>query len=330
MLFRGGDTFAGVTLSPHIAGTAQKPIVFGAYGSGEPTLEASDGAVFLTDGTGHLEFRQLTLTTGTASPSSIFQSSATGNGSTDIRIVHCRLFATGGAGILSKQASDTGWQIVHNRISHTGDSGIILLGGNTSVRDNVIEDVGLNPAIAWPRHSIYVKAANVSVTGNQIRGFPSDGISLRFPNAKVFGNSISRGPIGIAYYSYSPAAGVSLVESNTIEDVSAAGFYYDPTAYAGGNFPRESFIVRGNTVETSGGAGIDVQGAGHVSMEIEHNSIGGRYVVGLVANVPVGGSYREDWNRFLGEPVVRWNGNDLSIDAYRAVSGQGLHDTFRR
>jgi Right handed beta helix region len=328
VLFRGNDTFAGTTLMPRASGTEEQPIVFGAYGRGFPILQARESAVFLAAGVSHLTFVGLRMTTGPASPASILASAATGRGSTDIRIAHCRLFATGGAAIVSKKAADTGWQITRDRISRTGDSGLILLGTGAQIRDNVIEDVGLSKSIPWGRHGIYMKAADATIVGNVIRRFHDDGISLRFPDARVVGNTIDDGGIGIAYFSYDSVAGVSLVQKNTITRVRFAGFYYDPTARGGGSYPRESFELSDNVIQVSSGAGIDVQGATHASMRIYSNDVGGAYNVAIVANSPDGGSYFEEKNTLGGVPLVRWNGQDENVTSYRTASGQGLSDVF--
>ena len=328
VLFRGDDTFAGATLLPQNSGTARRPIVFGAYGRGYPILEARDSAVFLAPGISHLAFVRLRMTTGTASPASIFAGSDTGGGNVGILITRSQLYETGGAAIITKKASDTGWQIIHNRISRTGDSGIILLGSYALVRDNVIADVGQSTTIPWGRHGIYVKAAHATVVGNLIHGFPGNGISLRFPDAHVVGNVISDGPIGIAYFSFDPVAGLSVVEKNTIKNVTSAGFYYDSTAHAGGGYPRESFDLKDNVMRVLSGAGINVQGATHVSMRIFENHVQGNYAVAIVANSPVGGSYYEEKNTLQGVPLVRWDGQDIDVEGYRSASGQGLHDVF--
>jgi hypothetical protein len=328
VLFRGDDTFAGATLLPRNSGTARRPIIFGAYGRGYPILQARDSAVFLAPGISHLSFIRLRMTTGVSSPASIFASSDSGRGNVGILITRSQLYKTGGAAILTKKASDTGWQIVHDRITRTGDSGIILLGSYALIQNNVIADVGQSTTIPWGRHGIYVKAAHATVVGNIIHGFPSNGISLRFPDARVVGNVISGGPIGIAYFSFDPVAGLSIVERNTIKNVTSAGFYYDSTAHAGGGYPRESFDVKDNSMQVLSGAGINVEGATHVSMRIYENHVQGNYAVAIVANSPVGGSYYEEKNTLEGVPLVRWDGQNIDVAGYRSASGQGLNDTF--
>lgn len=325
VLFRGGDTFAGVGLMPTTSGVAGSPIVYGSYGRAHATIAAHDGAVFLPEGRSHLVFEHLQLTTGDSSRSSIVSSSNAGPGSVDIRVVSCALYGTGGAAILSKQPRDADWRLVGNRIGHIGDSGIIVFGSNPLIASNRIDAVGWNDELPWAKHGIYVKAANAVVRGNQIHGFPSDGISLRYPNAVVTDNVISGGAIGIAYFSYNPVAGHSLVKKNTIVGVSTAGFYYDPFTYAGGDFPRESFKLVDNVVRTSG-VGFSVEGARHSTIQMVDNRLQPGYSLAFAAGSVTGGSYTENGNRLGGAALVRWNGADISLAEYRAASGQGAND----
>src|SRR5579872_2891316 len=86
VLFRGGDTFAGVTLLPRNSGTARSPIVFGSYGSGHATITATDSAIFLTNGVSHLVVSNLDLSTGGVGFSSIIKDAPSGPPTTDLLI----------------------------------------------------------------------------------------------------------------------------------------------------------------------------------------------------------------------------------------------------
>jgi len=328
VLFRAGDTFAGQSLMPPTSGSAGAPIVFSSYGHGRAKLSAHDGALFLPSGRSHLSFQRLQLTTGRDSPSSIVSSSVDGPGSVDITVSGCVLYDTGGAAILSKQPSDTGWQIVGNRIMDIGDSGIIVFGAKPLIARNTIVSVGRNSAIPWPKHGIYVKAAGAIMRANRIHGFPANGISLRYADATVTQNVIFGGPIGIAYFSYDPNPGTSVVSDNTIFDVTTAGFYYDPFTYGGGDFPQESFKLENNDIQTTGIA-LSVAGASHVHLGLVNNELRPGYTVAFAAAATTGGSYLESRNRLRGAPRVRWNGADVPFGAYRAASGQGLGDVAR-
>src|SRR5581483_8675938 len=318
VLFRGGDTFSGVSLAPRVSGRPGDPIVFGSYGHGLATIGAADGAVYLTGGVANLVFRHLTLTTGDSSESAIVKDAPSGPASVGISVAHCRLVDSGGAAVLSNQAGATGWSIVDSRIDHVGDSGIIVNGARPLIAGNVITGVGWNAALPWNKHGVYVKAAAATLRGNRIEGFPSDGISLRYPDARVVGNTIAGGPIGIAYFSYSATPGTSLVEGNVVSGVSQAAFYYDGGAAAGG-YPRESFLIRRNDFDSAGVA-IDVRGASHASIRLDGNKLGGPYSFAFEAVSPVAGSFVERGDRILGQPRVLWNGSTMTFAQFR--SGQ--------
>jgi hypothetical protein len=327
VLFRAGDVFSGVSLAPRSSGTGRSAIVYGSYGRGRAAITASNGAVYLSHGVSHLVVSGLLLSTGGVGLSSIVKDSPSGPPTTDLLVVGCRLANTGGSALISNQTGDLNWRLVDDVIQHTGDSGLILNGAGSTVRGSVISDVGWNDAIPWNKHGIYVKGAAANIVSNHISGFPVNGISLRSANARVVGNTVTGGPIGVAFFAQSSVAGRSVLSDNTITGAADAAFYYDPHPPAGGAYPAESFALTGNHLDTrAGGVVIDVRGAVHASIEIKGNLIGGPYKFGFMAVAPGTGTYSEGSNRFTGPSLVTWNGDPMSVQAYRTVSGQGTDD----
>lgn len=327
VLFRGGDTFAGASLTPRSSGKSGSPIRYGSYGGGRAMITAPDAAIFLENGVSHLVFSNLQLSTGGVGLSSIVKDAASGPPVTDVAIVGCRLANTGGPAVISNQHSDVGWQIVDDVIQHTGDSGLILFGAHAVVRGNVITDVGWNDAIPWHKHGIYLKGAYATIASNRISAFSDNGISLRSTGATVVGNTITGGQTGIGYFSYDPDPGRSIVSGNTITGSTTAAFYYDGHTWAGGTYPVESFALTSNRLVPAAGAiGVDVRYADHVSIALKNNLFGGSYRFAFIAVPPVVGTFSESSNRFTGPSWVAWNGYAMSVQQYQAQSGQGLHD----
>src|SRR5205807_3755685 len=90
-----------------------------------------------------------------------------------------------------------------------GNSGMLLNGDNYTISGNTITNVGLDPAINYNKHGIYLKASNATVTNNNISYFQSSGISPRFRSSTISGNTISHGSMGISYFQYDTTAGTS-------------------------------------------------------------------------------------------------------------------------
>ena len=327
--FEAGRVFADASLSPRRSGTEQKPITFTSYGRGRATLFNEQGAVFIQDGVSHLRFRSLQLSSGSSSPSSAFSSSVTGPGAKDIRLEHCLVFASGGAGILSKLPTDSHWRITDSVVREIGDSGIILFGSRPVVADTLVENVGRNASLSWAKHGIYVKAEYAVIRGSTIRGYPDSGISLRFRGARIESNRISGGQVGIGYFLYDDGFATSVLEGNTITDTRVAGFYYDGTgAGAGaGLTPREAFEIRGNVISAKDGVGLAISNARSASISIVKNRFEGLAAASIFAVTSAeGGRYVEKENLFVGAPRFNWNGRLLTFPEYRASSGAGERD----
>jgi hypothetical protein len=248
VLFEGGATFTDEALMPGwgtgASGTAGAPIVFGSYGPGEAAL--TQGVWF--DGEEHLSFRGLVLGTGTGDEGHGFQGNGNGIVVLGLRIEHVTL------GI---NAAGNGWTIVGNTIRDTGDSGMLLGykanaagdpagGSNYVVSRNTVSDTGLDPAIPYGTHGIYDKVADSLISENTISDFRDDGVSARYRDSTIYGNHISDGEIGLAWFQYDVSAGSSSWTGNVISDVDTGIFVC--SGQQGCLPPIESFHFEGNVI----------------------------------------------------------------------------------
>src|SRR5947209_7688114 len=225
VLFAGGQTFGDATLMPAQSGSSGAPITFGSFGSGQANLP--QGIWFSAKS--WLTFDNLKVDTG-GSPGdlSAIQASSSGSGSTNIAIrnssfLHVRI------GINSANTGDANWTIQNNLIQYTRDSGSIVLGHDLVFANNTILDTGQDSTITYGKHGVYAKGPSLTFTGNVIRRFSADGLSLRYRNAVVERNAISDGPIGIGWFQQDASAGTTRIDYNRITATSNSGIYISPS-----------------------------------------------------------------------------------------------------
>jgi hypothetical protein len=156
-------------------------------------------------------------------------------------------------------ASDNHWVISGNTIDRTGDSGIIVLGDAFSIVHNTIENTGLDYTY-FGEHGVYLKATNSTVSDNTITGFHNDGVSARYRNSRIEGNTIQHGEVGIAWFQDGLTAGTSVWRDNAISHTTGDSFYVS-SADAGGR-TRESFVIVSNTMSKDAGSYMDLRPTG--------------------------------------------------------------------
>lgn len=243
--FRGGARFTGELIP------ATDGVTYESYGGGRATI---GGGIWLA-GRDRLTFRGLAVS-GTRG--SAFGSSARGRGSTRITVDDCR-FTDVRIGINSANTGDSDWTVTRTTIANTADSGVIVVGRDMTFERNTIVDTGEDSSIGYPRHGVYAKGPSLVFRSNVIRRFSTDGISLRFRDARVEDNTISDGAIGIAFFQNDPSAGKTVIARNRITRVSEAGIYISPSDSAGPT--RESFVIEDNVAGR-----IDVQSSARVTL----------------------------------------------------------------
>lgn len=268
VLFRGGVTFNDAALMPGAAGTwvtgtAGAPVTFASYGGGIARL--TKGIYFgassrLPDGPSYLTFKNLAL--GAAAG---FEGTGDWITLTGLRIGN--LYAPGPeVGILTQGSH---WRITGNTINGTGDSGMLLGfrsgapgapsgGDDYYVAHNVVTRTGLNHKLTFGTHGIYVKVSDATVVQNRITRFHDDGVSVRYRNANVAGNDISRGGIGVAWFQYDTIPGTSRFVDNTISHTSSAAVFVCGTR-EGCMRPIESFVISGNKILDAQGDTLNLQ-----------------------------------------------------------------------
>jgi hypothetical protein len=246
--FEGGGTFADETLRPSRSGRRKRPITYGSFGGRRALLRRGI----------KLEDVNWIVVRGFAvrDASMGIEGSADGAGARHVAIEH-NVFDHVDVGVSSANPDDAAWTISDNRISRTGDSGMILYGSNFSITGNSIVDTGTDGSINYGKHGIYLKVVGARVASNTIRRFQANGVSVRYRNSVVEGNTISDGPIGIAWFQYDPTAGTSYWRNNTISDTTSASVYVSPSDVGGPT--RESFVIIDNTLSKRSGAYTDLK-----------------------------------------------------------------------
>jgi hypothetical protein len=239
VLFQGGATFSDDTLMPERGGASGHPVVYGSYGDGRARLPK--GVWFR--GKDDLAFQNLALPGVTQG--------LQGHGD---RITVQGLALEGNSVGIYSDGDD--WTVEANTVDHSGDSGMILIGKRYTVRANLITDTGLDSSISYGKHGIYLKVVDALVTDNTIRGFSDNGVSVRYRNSRIERNTISKGPIGIAWFQYDTVAGTSTWRANDISQTTAAGMYVSSTDQAGPT--RESFVISANRIAPASGRHLDL------------------------------------------------------------------------
>ncbi len=264
VLFEGGARFSDDALMPgwglHVSGTSRDPVTFGSYGHGRATL--SQG--IWIKGERHLVFENLDLGPGQG---------ISGTGSYDV-VRGCSMSNLMGSMNLGVNVIGSHWVIENSSIDRTGNSGMLLRGDHFLVSHNTITSTGLDPGIGYDTHGIYLDAADATITGNTIRGFRNDGVSVRYRSSVVTGNTISGGQFGIAYFQGDRRMGTSWWTNNTISHAAIAAIYVSPSGAGGAT--HENFVIADNRIYRSARSHARAA-SGWRPLSLSHNR--GRYVV---------------------------------------------------
>lgn len=325
VLFDGGARYDG-TLLARSSGTVGSPIVYGAYGTGRPAIAATGGAVWLGPGASHVRFEGLDLSSA-GGATSVLAGAGEGSGNDDVTVSRCVLHGTDGSGVIAPLASDDGWTVADSTIADTGDSGIIFLGAHFRVVRTHILRTGTSRAIAYGKHGIYAKGPYAVVRDDVISGFHDDGVSLRFRSDTVAGNTISGGPIGVAFFADEPTGGTTTIANNHIS-AAVSGIYVS----ASDEFAtHESFSVTGNTIASTGDNAMDIE---HTfgSVAVRGNTARGTFHVALTLVRPDGrlDESANSW-RSPALPTLLVAGRVYSTVAdLHSATGLGAGDTLGR
>ena len=311
---RGSATFVE-PLAPYsgTAGTSRSPIVFDSYGRGTATLR---GGIYLNS-VSDLSFTRLAVR---ATPGKGIFSSAAGTGVKRITLRGVAISDTPLAGISSNNRDDADWLIDRVRVSRTGDSGIYFVGSGLTVTRSRILDTGLDVRIPYPRHGIYAKGADATLTRNVIARFSTSGISLRRQNGVVSENRISGGRKGVSFDDEATAAGTTSIARNAIARVSDSGI-----AVASARWER--FVLAGNTVVGARRFGVYLGAVPELAIT-DNTVVVRRFATGVLGVRPPARRYREHDNSWHGGPArgFVWNGSPRTFADYRRASGEGRSD----
>ncbi|MDX6696633.1 MAG: hypothetical protein QOE65_30 [Solirubrobacteraceae bacterium] len=254
VLFDGGATYSDDTLMPERGGARGKPVVYGSYGQGRAVLPKG------------MWFRDKS---DIAVQNLAFPGVAHGiQGAGDRVTIQGVVLERNAVGIY---AEGDDWTIEASQVDRSGDSGMILIGARYTIRANLITDTGIDSSIDYGKHGIYLKVVDAVVTDNTIKGFSDNGVSVRFRNSRIERNTISGGPIAIAWFQYDTVPGTSTWRNNDISRTTAAGMYVSRTDESGPT--RESFVIANNRIDPAAGKYLDlstgIQGSYSVSGNLQ-------------------------------------------------------------
>lgn len=231
VLFQGGATFGDATLVPPSSGTSGSPVTFGSYGSGQATINNSNGAVWLPSGLHDVAFTNLSLS---ASGAIVFASAGSGSGSSGIVLERSTVHDSPYAGLVA-QPQDSNWTISGNTFRHLGDSGLIVQGAQITIDDNTITDTGWNTSLNYGKHGIYAKGPSVTISGNDISSNANgSAVSLRYGGATVTGNTIHDTNYAVSLFPQDPKnTGLDAIYHNRMWNITGFAFYYAGTTDTG-------------------------------------------------------------------------------------------------
>jgi parallel beta-helix repeat protein len=267
VLLHGGDAFKEHGLWPSSSGSANNPVVYGSYGTGHAILKKE---VWIPPHRSWVTIENLTVDGSE-------QGGATNEGVTGIAggaegydehisVLDNTLqnlgIAIRGAAPKTAFSSDNNWLISGNTINNIGESGIYVEGEAFTIERNTIEHTGLDENKPNKAHGVYLRARNSNVVSNVIAHFASAGVSVRYRNSRVEGNTITYGPIGVSWYQYDHLAGTSTWRNNVISHIEEDAFYVSPSQYEEFEtelnednllYTQESFVITNNVMLEAGG-----------------------------------------------------------------------------
>jgi hypothetical protein len=267
VLFQGGQRFTDDELMPAQSGTTSAHIVYGSYGSGQATI---------TQGVWFVNLNSLTFDNLSLGPVNGFQGGNTsGKTANDIVVQRSTIGLSASNPAVGINATGNNWTIAGNTVDNIGNSGMLVQGGNYTISGNTIDHTGLDSALDFGKHGIYLKATNATVSNNEISHFSSDGVSARYRDSTISGNVISNGAIGIGFFQYDATAATSHWTNNDITGTTAAGIYVSKSDQGGST--RESFVISGNTLDKathaeSGWAKMNLQATSGIYSLSSNNS----------------------------------------------------------
>jgi parallel beta-helix repeat protein len=247
VLFRGGDTFGDQVLMPDSSGLSGRPIVYGSYGGGVATL--AKGAWFVEH---DLAFENLTF------GATFYGGSESKGASNDVTLDGVSITLPAGNQTLGLYSNGSHWVIENSTISNTGLSGMLLNGDDYLIADNTITNTGLDTTNGYNNHGIYLDASDTMVIGNSIIDSADSGISVRYRNSTITGNTVSGAEIGIDFYETDKTGGHSFWTDNTLSGTTVASVFVCGTQ-EGCREPLETITISGNTLSKSDGIYMNLQ-----------------------------------------------------------------------
>lgn len=331
VLFEGGQTFSG-ELDPNGSGTEGSSTTYGSYGAGRAIISGHP-ATYPT-GVSYVTYQHLILDAGNRG-----DCVDTYSGSAAIHIIFDNVEIRNCVfGINQSRASDAYWTIQNSWVHDTSDSGIVITGpshsangGNFIIRNNRIEDTGTGTSApsGGDAHGIYDDSPGSQIVNNDIGNFQTDGISLRYRNSTVEGNTIHDGmrttccASGVAYYNYditeAPGGGTSTLRFNRIWNVPYGVLISGEQNHGSAPGP-ENWLIYNNTISGSAAR------SGALRTLISYDSGTTGALLSIQNNVLLGASgdqlyvgrrpatYREDYNDWAAAGAGGRGTGDISLN----------------
>ena len=135
---------------------------------------------------------------------------------------------------------------------------MLLTGESYTILGDTIDRTGLDSALNYGKHGIYLKVAHAVVhSQHDHRLLIGRDLQRATATARSTTTAISNGPIGIAFFQYDELAGTSHWTENQISGTTAAGIYVSASDQAGPTI--ESFVITDNSIRVASGVTINVK-----------------------------------------------------------------------
>lgn len=265
VLLKGGAVWNEV-LSPLSSGTAEKPITYGAYGTGRPVLDGdgTSGNAITLQGDSHLVFRGLEVRHFTNRfivflsdaheilfDDVYFHDAAEGlhaspsSPSTHITVVRSTLVdfsgTTGYCHPVSIPANNAYWTLIDTELGDSIMSCAIDLGANSTYIRVYAHDCGLE-ATNSDRHGLYLSGPSAQVFDSRVSQVSGDCIYLGSQGAVLQNNQLSGCNTAVTFTEYDsgfPSATISLTR-NRMWDVES-GLWFNAS-------PGQQWVISNNSI----------------------------------------------------------------------------------
>ncbi|WP_407653163.1 right-handed parallel beta-helix repeat-containing protein [Azospirillum isscasi] len=270
ILFERGETWHDSLLAS-TSGTSDKPVIYGAYGTGaNPVIEAASGSSYTVslNNKDNITFDSLTMK-GSGDTGLLLN-----GGADNVKVTNSQILDSQGSGIVISGTSH-GLRIDHSTIDGNGGYGIVHYSADNAdqyITNSVISDNG------WKTDAVY-SGWNGRILSGEIAG------NTIFNNGSGGGDGRSHG----LYHDHSQANSTLKIHGNTIYDnprgagilAKSSTEIYDNTIYGNANVgisvgqnqgTSVTYKIYGNEIfNNNGGIMEHLKGAGSITLDVHDN-----------------------------------------------------------